>query len=77
LKNPEKYTNLGGKIQRTLLVGPPGTGKIIKQLSLVKHKFLFFSLSGSDFVEMFVGVGASRVHVCSNKQRRNLLLLFS
>jgi ATP-dependent Zn protease len=66
LKNPEKYTNLGGKFKEALLVGPPGTGKTLLAMSLVKHKFLF--LSGSDFVEMFVGVGASRVLICSNKQ---------
>jgi cell division protease FtsH len=63
LKNPEKYTNLGGKIPKgALLVGPPGTGKTLLAKAVAgEAKVPFFSLSGSDFVEMFVGVGASRV----------------
>lgn len=63
LKNPEKYTKLGGKIPRgALLVGPPGTGKTLLAKAVAgEAKAPFFSLSGSDFVEMFVGVGASRV----------------
>ena len=63
LKNPEKYTKLGGKIPRgALLVGPPGTGKTLLAKAVAgEAKVPFFSLSGSDFVEMFVGVGASRV----------------
>ena len=63
LKNPEKYTSLGGKIPRgVLLVGPPGTGKTLLAKAVAgEAKVPFFSLSGSDFVEMFVGVGASRV----------------
>ena len=63
LKNPEKYTTLGGKIPKgALLVGPPGTGKTLLAKAVAgEAKVPFFSLSGSDFVEMFVGVGASRV----------------
>lgn len=63
LKNPDKYTSLGGKIPKgALLVGPPGTGKTLLARAVAgEAKVPFFSLSGSDFVEMFVGVGASRV----------------
>lgn len=63
LKNPEKYTALGGKIPKgALLVGPPGTGKTLLAKAVAgEAKVPFYSLSGSDFVEMFVGVGASRV----------------
>ena len=63
LKNAEKYTKLGGKIPKgVLLVGPPGTGKTLLAKAVAgEAKVPFFSLSGSDFVEMFVGVGASRV----------------
>ncbi|MBX7202772.1 MAG: ATP-dependent zinc metalloprotease FtsH [Bacteroidia bacterium] len=63
LKNPKKYTVLGGKIPRgALLVGPPGTGKTLLAKAVAgEAQVPFFSLSGSDFVEMFVGVGASRV----------------
>ena len=63
LKNPQKYTSLGGKIPKgALLVGPPGTGKTLLAKAVAgEAKAPFFSLSGSDFVEMFVGVGASRV----------------
>ena len=63
LKTPEKYTILGGKIPKgALLVGPPGTGKTLLAKAVAgEAKVPFFSLSGSDFVEMFVGVGASRV----------------
>ena len=63
LKNPKKYTALGGKIPKgALLVGPPGTGKTLLARAVAgEAKVPFFSLSGSDFVEMFVGVGASRV----------------
>ena len=63
LKNPEKYTSLGGKIPKgALLVGPPGTGKTLLAKAVAgEAQVPFFSLSGSDFVEMFVGVGASRV----------------
>jgi len=63
LKNPKKYTDLGGKIPKgALLVGPPGTGKTLLAKSVAGEANVpFFSISGSDFVEMFVGVGASRV----------------
>lgn len=63
LKNPQKYTSLGGKIPKgALLVGPPGTGKTLLAKAVAgEAKVPFFSLSGSDFMEMFVGVGASRV----------------
>jgi cell division protease FtsH len=63
LKNPEKYTKLGGKIPKgALLVGPPGTGKTLLAKAVAgEAEVPFFSMSGSDFVEMFVGVGASRV----------------
>jgi cell division protease FtsH len=63
LKNPSKYTELGGKIPKgALLVGPPGTGKTLLAKAVAgEAEVPFFSLSGSDFVEMFVGVGASRV----------------
>ena len=62
LKNPQKFTNLGGKIPKgALLVGPPGTGKTLLAKAVAGEANVpFFSLSGSDFVEMFVGVGASR-----------------
>lgn len=63
LKNPKKYTDLGGKIPKgALLIGPPGTGKTLMAKAVAGEANVpFFSLSGSDFVEMFVGVGASRV----------------
>lgn len=63
LKNPKKYTELGGKIPKgALLVGPPGTGKTLLAKAVAgEAEVPFFSMSGSDFVEMFVGVGASRV----------------
>ncbi len=63
LKSPKKYTNLGGKIPKgALLIGPPGTGKTLLAKAVAgEAQVPFFSLSGSDFVEMFVGVGASRV----------------
>ncbi|MFC2407477.1 MAG: ATP-dependent zinc metalloprotease FtsH [Prevotella histicola] len=63
LKNPKKYTDLGGKIPKgALLIGPPGTGKTLLAMAVAGEAGVpFFSMSGSDFVEMFVGVGASRV----------------
>lgn len=63
LKNPERYTNLGGKIPKgALVIGPPGTGKTLLAKAVAgEAEVPFFSISGSDFVEMFVGVGASRV----------------
>ena len=71
LKNPEKYTKLGGKIPKgVLLVGPPGTGKTLLAKSVAGEANVpFFSLSGSDFVEMFVGVGASRVRDLFNNAK--------
>src|SRR5678809_1807175 len=63
LKTPKKYTNLGGRIPKgVLLVGPPGTGKTLLARAVAGEAHVpFFSLSGSEFVEMFVGVGAARV----------------
>jgi len=71
LKNPKKYTDLGGKIPKgALLVGPPGTGKTLLAKSVAGEANVpFFSISGSDFVEMFVGVGASRVRDLFRKTR--------
>lgn len=71
LKNPKKYTDLGGKIPKgALLVGPPGTGKTLLAKAVAGEAGVpFFSMSGSDFVEMFVGVGASRVRDTFNKAK--------
>lgn len=71
LKNPKKYTDLGGKIPKgALLVGPPGTGKTLLAKAVAGEAGVpFFSMSGSDFVEMFVGVGASRVRDLFNKAK--------
>ncbi len=79
LKNPEKYRILGGRIPKgVLLVGPPGTGKTLLARAIAGEAGVpFFSLSGSDFVEMFVGVGAARVRTCSSRRRRSRLALFS
>jgi cell division protease FtsH len=72
LKNPEKYTKLGGKIPKgALLVGPPGTGKTLLAKAVAGEADVpFFSMSGSDFVEMFVGVGASRVRDLFNQAKQ-------
>ena len=72
LKNPGKYTKLGGKIPKgVLLVGPPGTGKTLLAKSVAGEANVpFFSISGSDFVEMFVGVGASRVRDLFNNAKQ-------
>ena len=72
LKNPDKYTKLGGKIPKgVLLVGPPGTGKTLLAKSVAGEANVpFFSISGSDFVEMFVGVGASRVRDLFNNAKQ-------
>ncbi len=74
LKNPQRYTNLGGKIPKgALLVGPPGTGKTLLAKAVAGEANVpFFSMSGSDFVEMFVGVGASRVRDLFRQARRKL-----
>jgi AFG3 family protein len=71
LKNPEKFTRLGGKIPKgALLIGPPGTGKTLLAKAVAGEAGVpFFSLSGSDFVEMFVGVGAARVRDLFNKAK--------
>jgi len=73
LKNPEKYTELGGKIPKgALLVGPPGTGKTLLAKAVAGEANVpFFSLSGSDFVEMFVGMGASRVRDLFKQAQQN------
>ncbi|MCL1930024.1 ATP-dependent zinc metalloprotease FtsH [Candidatus Saccharibacteria bacterium] len=73
LRNPKKYENLGAKIPRgVLLVGPPGTGKtMIAKAVAGEAKVPFFSISGSEFVEMFVGVGASRVRDMFEKAKKN------
>ena len=78
LKSPDKYTKLGGKIPKgALLVGPPGTGKTLMAKAMAGEANVpFFSMSGSDFVEMFVGVGASRVRDLfkqANDERENTL----
>lgn len=72
LKNPAKFTNLGGKIPKgALLVGPPGTGKTLLAKAVAGEAGVpFFSLSGSDFVEMFVGVGAARVRDLFNQAKQ-------
>src|SRR5574344_948749 len=73
LKNPKKYTELGGKIPKgALLVGPPGTGKTLLAKAVAGEAGVpFFSMSGSDFVEMFVGVGASRVRDLFKQAQQN------
>ena len=73
LKNPKKFTKLGGKIPKgVLLVGPPGTGKTLLAKAIAGEADVpFFSISGSDFVEMFVGVGAARVRDLFNQGKKN------
>ena len=79
LENPAKYQSLGAKIPRgCLLVGPPGTGKTLLARAVAGEAGVpFFSISGSDFVEMFVGVGASRVRNLFKKAKELRLLLSS
>lgn len=79
LKNPKKYTDLGGKIPKgALLVGPPGTGKTLLAKAVAGEAGVpFFSMSGSDFVEMFVGVGASRVRdVFAQAKQKSPCIIF-
>ena len=73
LKNPKKYNSLGARIPKgVLLVGPPGTGKTLLARAVAGEAGVpFFSISGSDFVEMFVGVGASRVRDLFDKAKKN------
>lgn len=79
LREPQKYTELGGKIPKgALLVGPPGTGKTLLAKAVAGEANVpFFSLSGSDFVEMFVGVGASRVRDLFRQAKEKLLASYS
>ena len=78
LKNPKKYTTLGAKIPKgALLVGPPGTGKtLIAKAVAGEAKVPFFSLSGSDFVEMFVGVGASSKDLFKQAKEKSPCIIF-
>jgi len=73
LKDPKKYTQLGGKIPKgALLVGPPGTGKTLLAKAIAGEASVpFYSIGGSDFVEMFVGVGASRVRELFTEAKKN------
>merc|ERR1711937_767433 len=73
LKDPQKFSRLGGKIPRgALLVGPPGTGKTLLARAIAGEANVpFFTISGSDFVEMFVGVGASRVRDLFDQAKKN------
>jgi cell division protease FtsH len=72
LRNPQKFSRLGGKIPKgALLVGPPGTGKTLLARAIAGEAGVpFFTISGSDFVEMFVGVGAAACATCSSRRRR-------
>ena len=78
LKDPAKFQKLGGKIPRgVLLLGPPGTGKTLLARAVAGESGVpFFSISGADFVEMFVGVGASRVRDLFEQAKKILLVLF-
>lgn len=78
MKNPGRYTAIGAKIPKgVLLVGPPGTGKTLLAKAVAgEAKVPFFSISGSDFVEMFVGVGASRVRDLFAQAKKMLPVLY-
>ena len=78
LKSPKKYSDIGARIPKgVLMVGPPGTGKTYLSRAVAgEAKVPFFSISGSDFVEMFVGVGASRVRDYLKKLKRMLLVSY-
>ena len=78
LKRPERFTAVGAKIPKgVMLVGPPGTGKTLLAKAIAGEAGVpFFSISGSEFVEMFVGVGASRVRDYLRKQKKILHVLF-
>ena len=78
LKDPKKFSRLGGKIPTgALLVGPPGTGKTLLARAIAGEANVpFFSISGSDFVEMFVGVGASRVRDMFEQGKKNSHVLY-
>ena len=77
LKDPKKFSRLGGKIPKgALLIGPPGTGKTLLAKAIAGEANVpFFSISGSDFVEMFVGVGVSRVRDMFDKERLCIIFI--
>lgn len=79
MKDPRKFSEVGARIPKgVLLVGPPGTGKTLLARAVAGEAGVpFFSISGSDFVEMFVGVGASRVRDLFENARKMLLVSFS
>ena len=78
LKHPQRYKSIGANIPKgVLLIGFPGTGKTSSARAVAGEAHVpFYSLSGSDFVEMFVGVGAARVGICSSKRKQRLLASF-
>ena len=77
LKDPKKFSRLGGKIPKgALLIGPPGTGKTLLAKAIAGEANVLFSISGSDFVEMFVGVGASRVRDMFEQGKNSPCIIF-